>query len=153
VIGNPPLSELDQMLRQVVATGTGTKAAIRGYDVAGKTGTTSDYKDAWFCGFTGDFTTVVWMGRDDNAPTRRITGGLAPAELWRAYTVRALKRVPAKPIPPGPPPPAPPLDATAIPAAAPATPGGSPPGPGVQPPAPAPVAATPVATIPASPPR
>jgi penicillin-binding protein 1A len=153
VIGNPPLSELDQMLRQVVATGTGTKAAIRGYDVAGKTGTTSDYKDAWFCGFTGDFTTVVWMGRDDNAPMRRITGGLAPAELWRAYTVRALKRVPAKPIPPGPPPPAPPLDATAIPAAAPATPGGAPPGPGVQPPAPAPVAATPVATIPASPPR
>jgi len=43
------------------------RAAIAGYDIAGKTGTASDFKDAWFCGFTGGLTTVVWMGRDDGA--------------------------------------------------------------------------------------
>ena len=118
VVANPPLSELTGMMRTVLTQGTGTKAAVPGYDLAGKTGTTSDYKDAWFCGFTGGFTTVVWMGRDDNAPMRRITGGSAPAELWKTYMARALKRLPTTPIPAGPPPPPPPLpDANAQPAA------------------------------------
>jgi penicillin-binding protein 1A len=105
VIANPALGELDRMLRTVLVSGTGTRAAIPGYDLAGKTGTTSDYKDAWFCGFTGGLTTVVWMGRDDAQPMRRITGGIAPAELWHNYMRVALKRLPSAAIPPGAPPP------------------------------------------------
>ena len=106
-IGNPPLSELNQMLRQVLVSGTGVRAQIPGYDLAGKTGTTSDFKDAWFCGFTGHFVTVVWMGKDDDTPMRGITGGSAPAEFWRGYMRAELRRGLAQPIPPGPPPPAP----------------------------------------------
>ena len=62
-----------------------TRAAVPGYDLAGKTGTTCDYKDAWFVGYTGGFVTCVWVGRDDNKPMRRVTGGDAPAEIWRSF--------------------------------------------------------------------
>ncbi len=104
VVDNPPLSELDGMLRTVLAPGgTGVRAAIPGRDLAGKTGTTSDFKDAWFCGFTGGLSTVVWVGRDDNRPMAAITGGSAPVDLWRAFMLAALRRLPNGPIPPGPP--------------------------------------------------
>jgi penicillin-binding protein 1A len=121
VVSNPPLSDLNRMLRSAVAVGTGARAAFPGYDLAGKTGTTSDYRDAWFAGYTANFATVVWMGRDDNKPMGRVTGGSAPAELWRAYMIQAVKRIPKGPIPAGPLPPpplpAPTLAATPAPAA------------------------------------
>ena len=102
VIANPPLGEMDQMLREVVAHGTGTHAAIRGWDIAGKTGTTSDNKDGWFCGFTGGFEACAWMGRDDAQPVAGLGGGGPPARLWRAFMVSALPRAGATAIPPGP---------------------------------------------------
>jgi penicillin-binding protein 1A len=137
-IANPPLSDLNRMLRTVIVSGTGTRAAIPGYDLAGKTGTTSDYKDAWFAGYTGGVTTVVWMGRDDAQPMVRITGGQAPAELWRGVMGVALKRMPVTAIPQGPPPPLPvaPLPQTGQPLIADPTP--APAAPAPQPPQAAP---------------
>jgi penicillin-binding protein 1A len=104
-VANPALSELNRMLRTVMTAGTGTRAAVPGYDLAGKTGTTSDYRDAWFCGYTGGLASCVWMGRDDSRPMGRISGATAPAEMWRAFMTTALKRAPRQAIPPGPPPP------------------------------------------------
>ncbi len=102
VIGNPPLSYMNRMLRQVVITGTGARARLPGYDLAGKTGTTSDYKDAWFIGYTGGFVTAVWVGKDDNTPMHRITGGTAPTDIWRAFMAQALPHVAVRSIPAGP---------------------------------------------------
>lgn len=101
-IANPALSDLNRMLRTVMTSGTGGRAVVPGYDLAGKTGTTSDYKDAWFCGYTGGFASCAWMGRDDAKPMGRISGATAPAEMWRSFMTAALKRVPRQPIPAGP---------------------------------------------------
>jgi penicillin-binding protein 1A len=101
VIGSPALQYMNQMMRQVIASGTGGRARVAGYDIAGKTGTTSDYRDAWFVGYTGGFVTAVWVGKDNNTPMRRVTGGLAPASIWHDYMTRALPRLAAQPIPGG----------------------------------------------------
>ena len=143
VIQNPPLGEMDQMLRDVVAEGTGREAAIPRYYIAGKTGTTSDSKDGWFCGFTGGFSACAWMGRDDARPVAHLAGGGPPAQLWRAFMVAALPRAGAAPIPPGPPPPAPAIEPAPAPVVPPLPPPAtlSTPEPGVAaPPAPQPAA-------------
>jgi penicillin-binding protein 1A len=101
VIGAPALQYMNQMLRQVIATGTGGRARVGGYDLAGKTGTTSDYKDAWFIGYTGGFVAAVWVGRDDDTAMRRVTGGGAPAEIWRDFMAPTLPRLQAQAIPGG----------------------------------------------------
>ena len=101
VIGSPALQYMNQMMRQVVASGTGGRAKVGGYDLAGKTGTTSDYKDAWFVGYTGGFVAAVWVGKDDNTPMRRVTGGGAPAEIWHNFMTAALPRLQAQAIPGG----------------------------------------------------
>ena len=102
-IANPPLGDLNRMLRSVMVSGTGTRAVIAGYDLAGKTGTTSDYKDAWFCGYTGGLASCAWLGRDDARSMGRVSGATLPAEMWKSFMVTALKRAPRQAIPPGPP--------------------------------------------------
>ena len=102
-ITNPFLYYQNQMLRGVMTGGTGRSAAIAGRDLAGKTGTTSDYKDAWFVGYTGGFVTAVWVGKDDNTPMRGVTGGSSPAAIWRGFMEAALPRLNAPAIPNGPP--------------------------------------------------
>lgn len=101
-ITNPYLYYLNQMMRGVMTSGTGRSAAIGGRDLAGKTGTTSDYKDAWFVGYTGGFVTAVWVGKDDNTAMRGVTGGSAPAAIWKGFMEAALPRLNAPAIPNGP---------------------------------------------------
>ena len=102
VIGSPALQYMNQMLRQVPIMGTGTKARVPGYDIAGKTGTASDYKDAWFVGYTGGFVAAVWVGKDNNTSMKGVTGGQDPAEIWHGFMASALPRIHAQPIPGGP---------------------------------------------------
>ena len=92
---------VNEMLRAVVAGGTG-RAANPGRPAAGKTGTSQEFRDAWFVGYTGELVTGVWMGNDDSSPMKRVTGGGYPARLWRDYTRAALQGRPVKPLPPPP---------------------------------------------------
>ncbi len=101
VIANPSLGYMIQMMRQVLISGSGAGARIPGYDLAGKTGTTSDYKDAWFVGYTGGFATAVWVGKDNNTPMKAVTGGTFPARIWKTFMSGALPRLQVSAIPGG----------------------------------------------------
>lgn len=76
------VKDLTKMLEKVISQGTGRRAKIPGF-AAGKTGTTQDYRDAWFVGFTDEYVIAVWVGNDDNSPMKGVTGGTLPAEIWR----------------------------------------------------------------------
>jgi penicillin-binding protein 1A len=101
VIANPALGYMIQMMRQVMISGSGAGARIPGYDLAGKTGTTSDYRDAWFVGYTGGFAAAVWVGKDNNTPMKAVTGGTFPARIWKTFMSGALPRLHVSTIPGG----------------------------------------------------
>ena len=83
VVTDEQLGEMNRLFRAVVQQGTGIKAQFGGWDMGGKTGTSQDYRDAWFVGFTPYMVAGVWLGNDDNSPTRQVTGGSLPAQIWR----------------------------------------------------------------------
>ncbi len=83
VVTDNNLGEMNQLFRAVVRYGTATKAQFGDFDIGGKTGTSQDYRDAWFVGFTPYLVTGVWMGNDDNSPTKNVTGGSLPTQVWR----------------------------------------------------------------------
>ncbi len=82
------------MLKGVISRGTGRAAALGGRPVAGKTGTSDDYRNAWFIGFTPYLATAVWVGNDDNTPMRRVVGGNVPARVWAAFMREAVRDLP-----------------------------------------------------------
>ncbi|MCH2546706.1 MAG: PBP1A family penicillin-binding protein [Alphaproteobacteria bacterium] len=98
VIANNTVRQMNDMLLSVVESGTGRAANI-GRPVAGKTGTSQDYKDAWFIGFAPQLITGVWVGNDNNTPTAKVTGGNLPAQIWAKYMQPALKGAQVQEIP------------------------------------------------------
>ncbi len=98
VITDQQRRDMVAMLYNVVSTGTGTAARLGTRDAAGKTGTTQDYRDAWFVGFTTDYVTGVWVGNDNDAPMRHITGGSLPALIWKSVMLAAEQGHPPQPL-------------------------------------------------------
>ena len=99
VITESAAQQLTYMMYRVVNDGTGRRAKLGDREVAGKTGTTSAAKDAWFIGFTAQYVVGVWMGYDDNTPLKGVTGGGLPAEIWKETMVRVTDGLPAEPLP------------------------------------------------------
>ena len=96
--------EMIAMMNSVVMNGTGRRAELDGIQVAGKTGTTNSWRDAWFVGYTGNFSGAVWMGNDDYTSTKRMTGGTIPALIWHNVMAYAHQGVELRPLPGLPPP-------------------------------------------------
>ena len=74
---------------------------VPGWDAAGKTGTTQDFRDAWFVGYTNHLVAAVWLGNDDNSPTKKVTGGNLPVEVWSKFMRAAHQNVQPTPLPGG----------------------------------------------------
>ena len=93
------VNRMNSMMGAVVLRGTGTGARLGDRDVAGKTGTSSDWRDAWFVGYTADFTAGVWVGHDDFTSMGRTTGGTIPAQIWNDTMRVAHQGVESHPLP------------------------------------------------------
>ncbi len=90
---------MNQMMEQTLISGTAKKAEIPGWQAAGKTGTSQDFRDAWFIGYTANLVTGVWLGNDDNSPTKKATGGGLPVEVWTRFMRAAHQGVPVAYLP------------------------------------------------------
>ncbi|HEY0300503.1 MAG TPA: penicillin-binding transpeptidase domain-containing protein, partial [Rhizomicrobium sp.] len=90
--------DLVAMLYGVTTKGTGMSAAVAGHEAGGKTGTTQDFHDAWFVGFTADYVTAVWVGNDDSTPMKSVTGGSLPAQIWKGTMTVAERGLAATPL-------------------------------------------------------
>ena len=90
---------MNTMMQETLLSGTARKAEIPGWMAAGKTGTSQDFRDAWFVGYTANLVTGVWLGNDDNSPTKKATGGGLPVEVWTRFMRSAHQGVPVAGLP------------------------------------------------------
>jgi penicillin-binding protein 1A len=98
VMSRAALATMTDLTMANVRVGSGRAANID-RPAGGKTGTTQDYRDAWFVGYTADYVAGVWFGNDDRDDMERITGGTLPARLWRSVMLEAHRGLPARPLP------------------------------------------------------
>lgn len=91
------VAKMNDLLLAVVEEGTGRGASI-GRPAAGKTGTSQDFRDGWFIGFTPELVTGVWVGNDNNTPMKKVSGGNLPARIWAQYMKPALANLPVRSI-------------------------------------------------------
>ena len=98
VMSDSDLADMTEVMQATVAEGTGRAARLDERPSAGKTGTTQDYHDAWFVGFTADYVTGVWIGNDDNAPMHKAVGGGLPAHIFHAFMEAAEEGLPVRPL-------------------------------------------------------
>lgn len=82
VVHSSHVNQMNQMMRSVVRSGTGRAARLTGHDHAGKTGTTQNFKDGWFVGYSARYIGGVWVGNDNGRPMKKVTGGGLPAQIW-----------------------------------------------------------------------
>jgi penicillin-binding protein 1A len=101
VIDAAYLAMMNTMLQETLLTGTARKAEVPGWQAAGKTGTSQDWRDAWFVGYTSHLVTGVWLGNDDSSPTKKASGGTLPVEIWSRYMRAAHQGVPPQLLPGG----------------------------------------------------
>ncbi|QGM47003.1 transglycosylase domain-containing protein [Methylocystis heyeri] len=80
---------MNSMMEETLLTGTARKAELPGWQAAGKTGTSQDFRDAWFVGYTSRLVAGVWLGNDDNSPTKKASGGNLPVEIWSRFMTAA----------------------------------------------------------------
>jgi penicillin-binding protein 1A len=99
VVSNYDLGAMNRMMRAVVTQGTGRSAQFGDFEIAGKTGTSQDYRDAWFIGYSAHYIAGVWAGNDDNSPTRKMTGGSIPAAIWKDVMEQAHAGLANLPLP------------------------------------------------------
>jgi penicillin-binding protein 1A len=90
---------MNSMLQETLLSGTARKAELPGWPAAGKTGTSQDFRDAWFIGYTGHLIAGVWLGNDDSSPTRKTTGGGLPVDVWSKFMRAAHQGVPVAALP------------------------------------------------------
>ena len=90
---------MNGMMEETLKVGTAKKADLPGWQDAGKTGTSQDFRDAWFIGYTSKLVTGVWLGNDDNSPTKKATGGGLPVEIWTRFMKAAHQGVPVASLP------------------------------------------------------
>src|SRR5204863_7350475 len=90
---------MNAMMQETLLSGTARKAELPGWPAAGKTGTSQDFRDAWFIGYTGHLVTGVWLGNDDSSPTKKTTGGGIPVEIWSKFMKAARQCVPVGGLP------------------------------------------------------
>jgi penicillin-binding protein 1A len=101
VVQPQTLSMMNAMFHEVMTSGTGSKVNLPGWEVGGKSGTTQDFRDAWFVGFTARLVTAVWLGNDDNSQMKRVFGSGLPAEIWGKYMRAAHVGAQPAPLPGG----------------------------------------------------